>query len=723
MANYSDTARALASQIDDDDVPTRNGRASTSPAWTRRSHDVAEQQPRWMQSAEKLQRRVLKFWFHFTALQRAGVLILGVVTLVLGVLALVYNERIFGWLRPAAHKWRELPAGWLLLWALTFVVSFPPLIGYSTCVTIAGFVFGMKGWFIMSTATVVGSTCSFLLSRTVLKSFVSGLTEKNQRFAALSLVLKHDGLKLLIMIRLCPLPYSLANGAISTIPTVTWQNFMLATAIASPKLLLHIFVGAQLGALVEDDKMSLGAKIVSYVSIAIGVLAGAATGYFIYTRTQARALELEAEEAAAAVESGGRRSGDADIDDDADEDEREARSILRRGADDISLHQTYEDDLAPANRAMMKLVHRGISSIFSHTPASAYRPSLSHEGHVWTPINDLMLPCFSSGELLPHVSPVRTPQRVHVASKPNPPRPPQPPVELHRTPLLRAGSACALDDLQIRAEKVYAAGESWSNLSVVYVDQHIRAEAVAGQTRVSRKGARRLRKICAGSPATNGWMKGVNFPATAVWEGWRLGAKAWMRSYAMITSPLGLGSRIARSGGRPSRGLQGQPCFQTHQVTAMLSHAWPRLRRGNDGRLQYWRGLQRYTPRCCDFHNRPPSPSSSPSSLSINHVQGCTATNWGNGCAGRSRVWLRNAKGARGLWQAVSRDHKYILRHRLNPACAVSWSAKVLPVDEKTIFDCRPLKMVEGDVTEGQTAAMEDRQMLVVASGLDRRRK
>ena len=173
------------------------------------------------------------------------------------------------------------------------------MIGYSTCVTIGGFVFGMKGWFIIATANVAGSACAFIISRTLLKDFVGRLTEKNKQFAALSLVLKHDGLKLLTMIRLCPLPYSLSNGAISTIPTVTWQNFALATAIASPKLLLHIFVGSRLGDLAENgDNMDTKTKVVSYISIAIGMIAGFLTGYVVYVRTKARAKQLEAEEAA-----------------------------------------------------------------------------------------------------------------------------------------------------------------------------------------------------------------------------------------------------------------------------------------------------------------------------------------------------------------------------------------------------------------------------------------
>lgn len=301
-------------------------------------------QAKWMQTAEKWNGRATRQWARLSPLQKAGLVIAGIITNVLLILFLVYGTKIFALMAPIAEKWRNMPGGWLTLWLMTFFVSFPPMIGYSTCVTIAGFVFGMKGWFIMATATVVGSTASFIASRSVLKNFVSRMTEKNKEFAALSLVLKHDGLKLLIMIRLCPLPYSFANGAISTIPTVTWQNFMLATAIASPKLLLHIFVGSRIGALAEGgDKMDTGARIISYLSIIIGMALGVGTGYVIYTRTKARAKQLEAEEAAAAT-SGGRRESQNSPDYNDDPDEREARNVLRSSRSDISLHPTYADE-------------------------------------------------------------------------------------------------------------------------------------------------------------------------------------------------------------------------------------------------------------------------------------------------------------------------------------------------------------------------------------------
>jgi uncharacterized membrane protein YdjX (TVP38/TMEM64 family) len=348
MNDYAHAARSLALPIDDDEYTPRSSqsrRSTTSPSWRRRSQSepAPSATQRWLRSANRTTNKIQRAFLRLTPLQQAGLIALNVVLAVGFILFLVFNERIFAYLGPAAKRWRDTPGGWLVLWAMTFFVSFPPMIGYSTCVTIAGFVYGMKGWFIIASATIVGSTASFIVSRTVLRSYVSRLAERNKRFAALSLVLKHDGIKLLIMIRLCPLPYSFSNGAISTIPTVTWQNFMLATALVTPKLLLHIFVGRQIGLLAEEgNKMDAGTKMISYLSIAIGMTAGIATGYFIYVKTKARADELEAEEAAGGGgEDGRRRTSDSGTD---YMDEPEDGNGGRRDADDVSLHTTYADD-------------------------------------------------------------------------------------------------------------------------------------------------------------------------------------------------------------------------------------------------------------------------------------------------------------------------------------------------------------------------------------------
>jgi len=250
-------------------------------------------------NAEKLQRRVMATVQKMTLIQRilAGIALFTMATL--GILFLVFNERIFGWLEPFAEKWKHTTGGWTILWAVTFITAFPPIIGYSTCGTTAGFVYGVwEGWLIFATATVAGSFCSFLVSRTILRRYVERMAANDKRFMALASTLKHDGLKLLWMIRLCPLPYSLTNGAISTIPTVRPATYALATALITPKLFIHVFIGSRLAAIAKSgDTMSAGARAVNWFSIIFGGMAGAFTGWYIYRKTMARAKELEAEEA------------------------------------------------------------------------------------------------------------------------------------------------------------------------------------------------------------------------------------------------------------------------------------------------------------------------------------------------------------------------------------------------------------------------------------------
>ncbi|ETN43741.1 uncharacterized protein HMPREF1541_02900 [Cyphellophora europaea CBS 101466] len=265
---------------------------------------------RLINTAEKLHRRFMRVWNGFSLLQKILAVIVIITLNVLTLLFLIFSEKIFAFLGPLAQRWKNTPGGWIILWLITFCTAFPPVIGYGTCGTTAGFVYGAwEGWLILATATVAGSFCSFIVSRTILKSYVERMVAHDKRFAALTLTLKQDGLKLLCMIRLCPLPYSLSNGAMSTFPTVHPAMYAAATALITPKLLIHTFIGSRLAAIANsDEEMSAGTKALNWISIAFFGIVGASVGYYIYQKTMARARELEAEEAAA-VHDSVRRTG------------------------------------------------------------------------------------------------------------------------------------------------------------------------------------------------------------------------------------------------------------------------------------------------------------------------------------------------------------------------------------------------------------------------------
>lgn len=303
---------------------------------------------RLMRLATDALHHALRLLVRLSPLQRVLAAGGGLALLVLSVLFLAYSHRIFGALKPVAEGWRGLRGGWAIVWAMTFCTAFPPVIGYSSTVTVAGFVYGFPGgWPIAATATVAGSAVAFLTSRTVFARYVHALVGTDRRFVALGQVLRHDGVLVLAGIRFCPLPYSLSNGFLATIPNISPLSFAAATALATPKLLVHVFIGSRLAQLAEDDDMSTGDKIINYTGMLVGALVGMGIGLFVYRRTMARAKELAMEEAG---ENGGVIDSEGEEVDYEDLEEGVInRGVSRQGEadaaalmddDDISLWET-----------------------------------------------------------------------------------------------------------------------------------------------------------------------------------------------------------------------------------------------------------------------------------------------------------------------------------------------------------------------------------------------
>ncbi|KAG5359186.1 Golgi apparatus membrane protein [Yarrowia sp. C11] len=209
---------------------------------------------------------------------------------------LIWHQTLIAWLVGFAERVHDTPFAWVGLFLAICIISFPPLIGYSMISTFCGMAYGFpNGWPLLAAATIVGSTASFLIVSRRFANYARHLAQTNTKFAALTQTMEKDSFALLWMIRLCPLPYSLSNGALASIPSITPQAFALATAITSPKLLIHVFVGDRLARLGQGEK-DWTSTLVDFLSIGIAVSAGAVTAYIVYTRTLQRAAEIEAEQ-------------------------------------------------------------------------------------------------------------------------------------------------------------------------------------------------------------------------------------------------------------------------------------------------------------------------------------------------------------------------------------------------------------------------------------------
>lgn len=305
--------------------------------------DGASYKNQAIRTAKVVHKKMIAIYKAMSLLQLILAGIGSTIIIVLGVLMLVFSHQFFAWLEPIAHKWRDLPGGWAILWAGIFITGFPPVIGYSLLITTSGFVFGFwRGWLIAATSATIGSVSSFIACRTVLTNYVNRLVGDDPRFKALGLTLKHDGIRILILVRLCPLPYSLSNGAMSTIPTITIRNFALGTALATPKLMIHSFIGSRLALIAGvGGKLDKTTQLINYASVVGGGLLGLGLGYFIYKKTTERARQLELEEQELEREEEGRGLVDPNEFEGADE-------AGTMNEDDISLWNNdegaYRDD-------------------------------------------------------------------------------------------------------------------------------------------------------------------------------------------------------------------------------------------------------------------------------------------------------------------------------------------------------------------------------------------
>lgn len=151
-ADYESTARALAlstsppeplaDSADDEEQPiwSRSGRRDSSARWS--GEQATGFRDRMIEKAKKLYRMAMGRYEQMTLWQKIGFYAASFGAAALAIGFMVLTGKLFIWLGPVAEKWEN---SWLVafvLWICIFFISFPPLVGWSTLGTVAGFIFG-----------------------------------------------------------------------------------------------------------------------------------------------------------------------------------------------------------------------------------------------------------------------------------------------------------------------------------------------------------------------------------------------------------------------------------------------------------------------------------------------------------------------------------------------------------------------------------------------------
>ncbi|KAF9907114.1 hypothetical protein BX616_000525 [Lobosporangium transversale] len=140
-------------------------------------------------------------------------------------------------------------AGPLIIMLGLFLTAFPPIFGYSSLVTMSGYVYGFAfGLFIAYTSALLGSVACFYLCRRWFKVQVRTLMAKKQGMKSVVKAVEKRGFKLMLLIRLAPYPFNVMNALLSA-THIPLSTYTFATALSLTKLALHIYIGSTLSSL------------------------------------------------------------------------------------------------------------------------------------------------------------------------------------------------------------------------------------------------------------------------------------------------------------------------------------------------------------------------------------------------------------------------------------------------------------------------------------------
>jgi len=187
--------------------------------------------------------------------------------------------------------------GWLGLGITIVIISFPPFIGHTTLCTLAGFAYGMKGFFIAGMGSIIGSAFAFVVLRLLFSRRLQAWSTKNETWQALESVVTSKGLPLIILIRVSPFPpWVYSNSFFASIQAVQLWQFVIATFFVLPKILLHTFIGSKMAELSDGKQrghMDTRTKILDAALIVGGVSLAVFASWTVYNLVQSQIKKLE----------------------------------------------------------------------------------------------------------------------------------------------------------------------------------------------------------------------------------------------------------------------------------------------------------------------------------------------------------------------------------------------------------------------------------------------
>lgn len=218
------------------------------------------------------------------------------------VAAILITIALIAWKLPA-KQWIESFIAWIralgapgaFLYGAVYAAGAIAMFPGSALTAGAGLVYGtLVGVLIVSPASVIGATGSFLIARYFARDWVERKLRAYPRFAAIDRAVEKQGFKVVLLVRLQPiLPFVWLNYGLG-LTRVRLRDYVIASWIGMlPATVLYVYLGSALHNI--SDLFSGGATRHSPAGLALfwGGLAAGALLLWLLTRMAKRALQQE----------------------------------------------------------------------------------------------------------------------------------------------------------------------------------------------------------------------------------------------------------------------------------------------------------------------------------------------------------------------------------------------------------------------------------------------
>ncbi len=213
-----------------------------------------------------------------------GLFILAALTLPLR----AWAESFIAWIR-------NLGPGGAFLYGIVYAVGAVLMIPGSALTAGAGLVYGtLIGVLIVSPASVLGATGSFLIARYFARDWVERKLQKYPKFKAVDRAVEKQGFKVVFLIRLQPvIPFVLLNYALG-LTRVRLRDYVIASWIGMlPATIVYVYLGSALHNVSDLFTGGMAKHSAAGLALFWGGLAAGAILLWLLTRMAKRVLQQE----------------------------------------------------------------------------------------------------------------------------------------------------------------------------------------------------------------------------------------------------------------------------------------------------------------------------------------------------------------------------------------------------------------------------------------------